>query len=178
MRERREPVFLDSADDGGLGRQRGHGEVHVRIHGRRSEVSSSHRRFWVWIVSTLLSIVLIFGVVRWMQLQVVDTTIDRAARTSALINEQARRAAEESRQRIEREKAERATAQRKAIEAENARIAAALEQEQRRERAWNRFYRPSEFCASPDNRATMQCANEYARAKKEFDRRWAAGELP
>jgi hypothetical protein len=96
---------------------------------------------------------------------------------ASALQKHAQDVAAQAQARAERERAERAEAQRRAIEAENTRIAAAQEQEQRRERAWNRFYRPSEFCANPDNRATMQCANEYARAKKEFDRKWATGEL-
>jgi hypothetical protein len=54
----------------------------------------------------------------------------------------------------------------------------ATEARERREQlAWQRFYQPSEICRTNDNRGSVACANEYARAKMEFDKRWAAGRL-
>jgi hypothetical protein len=46
-----------------------------------------------------------------------------------------------------------------------------------RDNAWKRFYTPSAFCQSYEGTTTMQCANEAARARKEFEERWDAGEL-
>jgi len=58
-----------------------------------------------------------------------------------------------------------------------ARVAASNAEASRREATWQKFYVPSEFCKNADNRSTMECANEYARVKKEFEKRWAAGTL-
>jgi len=46
-----------------------------------------------------------------------------------------------------------------------------------KEAAWDRYYKPSEKCQSYDARATMDCANEHVRAKREFDAKWAAGAI-
>ncbi|MGD9773205.1 hypothetical protein [Diaphorobacter sp.] len=40
---------------------------------------------------------------------------------------------------------------------------------QKREAEWNRFYQPSASCAA--NPATVDCANEYIRARRAFDAR-------
>ena len=47
----------------------------------------------------------------------------------------------------------------------------------RRDAAWAKFYRPSPACQGPDSRATMKCANEFARAHKEFEQRWSQGKM-
>lgn len=40
--------------------------------------------------------------------------------------------------------------------------------------AWARFYQPSTQCL---NEATVECGNQHMRARKEFERRYAAGDL-
>jgi hypothetical protein len=37
------------------------------------------------------------------------------------------------------------------------------------EDAWKRFYKPSANCKNPDARATVECVNEYIKAKREFE---------
>jgi hypothetical protein len=46
-----------------------------------------------------------------------------------------------------------------------------------KEQAWQRFYQPSENCQANEGRGTMACVNEFARAKMEFEQRWAEGRL-
>ncbi len=63
---------------------------------------------------------------------------------------------------------------------ERLRIAAAEQaaaEKIRRDAAWTKFYRHSPECQTHENRATMKCANEFARAQKEFNRRWSQGAL-
>ncbi len=63
---------------------------------------------------------------------------------------------------------------------ERLRIAAAEQataEKMRRDAAWAKFYRPSAACQDPGNRATMKCANEFARAQKEFQQRWSQGSM-
>lgn len=77
--------------------------------------------------------------------------------------------------------AEKQRAQEVALNAERHRIEqlriAAAEQagaeKTRRDAAWAKFYRPSAACQDPDSRAMMKCANEFARAQKEFHLRWS-----
>jgi len=52
---------------------------------------------------------------------------------------------------------------------------AATESPDRKEQAWQRFYQPSENCQANESRGTIGCTNEYARAKMEFEKRWAEG---
>lgn len=55
---------------------------------------------------------------------------------------------------------------------------AAVEAERRKERAWSRFYQRPDFCADNPTAALMvQCANQYIRARKEFEERYATGRL-
>ena len=59
---------------------------------------------------------------------------------------------------------------------EQHRIAAAEQaaaEKTRRDAAWAKFYRPSSACQDPESRAMMKCANEFARAQKEFHLRWS-----
>lgn len=55
---------------------------------------------------------------------------------------------------------------------------AAVEAARRKERAWQRFYQRPDFCADNPTAALMvQCANQYIRARKEFEERYASGRL-
>lgn len=81
--------------------------------------------------------------------------------------------------------AEKQRAQEAALNAERHRIdrlrIAAAEQaiaeKMRRDAAWAKFYRPSAACQDPASRATLKCANEFARAQKEFQQRWSQGSM-
>ncbi len=149
-------------------------------------------RLIVWlaviIVGTAIGGLIAYFAVRWYETRQVEVALNQfaavvgktsaqAKRDMAAINEQARRAQALDRERAANELAARQAAERRAREAELARIAAANAEAARREAAWHKFYVPSNDCKNPDNRSTMQCANEHARAKKNFDRRWAAGEF-
>jgi hypothetical protein len=55
---------------------------------------------------------------------------------------------------------------------------ASVEAARRKERAWQRFYQRPDFCADNPTAALMvQCANQYIRARKEFEERYSAGRL-
>jgi hypothetical protein len=55
---------------------------------------------------------------------------------------------------------------------------AAVEAARRKERAWQRFYQRPDFCADNPTAALMvQCANQYIRARKQFEERYGAGRL-
>ena len=52
----------------------------------------------------------------------------------------------------------------------------AVEAARRKERAWQRFYQRPDFCAdNPTAALRVQCANQYIRARKEFEQRYASG---
>jgi hypothetical protein len=47
----------------------------------------------------------------------------------------------------------------------------------RKEAAWKDFFKRSPRCAIEANQTTVECVNEYIRAKRDFDHRWDAGQL-
>jgi lysophospholipid acyltransferase (LPLAT)-like uncharacterized protein len=135
------------------------------------------RKMIIWVVGMVIAAACLFGVATWYQRFVVRTATESMAKTTTAIQKQAQDMAAQAQARAEREKAERAEAKRRQEEAEANRIAALNAEAARREASWAKFYVPSPFCKNPDNRNTMECANEHLRAKKEFDKKWAAGEL-
>jgi len=177
MQERREPVLGELDDQ--LEREVGNRprEVHVHVHHRWESEPGAARNVALWIGGLILAAVLVVAAVRWYQLKVVESALNQVTKTTSAMSEQARRAAAEAQARAAKARADKAAAQRQAAEAEAARVAAANAEAAQREAAWQKFYVRSEFCKNPDNRTTMECANEHARAKKEFERRWAAGQL-
>ncbi len=74
-------------------------------------------------------------------------------------------AASEAKARAEREELTR----RQAAAEETRRTAEETED------AWKRFYRPSANCADPAASATVECVNEYVKAKREFASRPTTG---
>lgn len=150
------------------------------------------------VVVVLGGFVAIVSTVRWLQAQLAPTpamvrtvptpkaantqqpTAQPMGRIQAQAIEMARRADQQS----EAHRAKQAAAREQALVAERqanqvamARVAEARAAADRREAAWSRFYKPSPPCQSPDNRATMDCINEHIRAKREFEKRWQAGEF-
>ncbi|HEY4368532.1 MAG TPA: hypothetical protein VGN07_14945 [Steroidobacteraceae bacterium] len=57
--------------------------------------------------------------------------------------------------------------------AQDARTARDFEAAQK-ERAWRAYFHPSSACAVT---VSVECGNEHIRARRDFDRRYAAGEL-
>jgi hypothetical protein len=184
MNVRREPTFeataqvIDAPMGGGSSFQQA--------------AADDNSKVLVWlaliIVGTAIGGLIAYFAARWYETRQVEVAFKQfaaavgpiATKTQgemAAINEQVRRAQALERERAARELAERQAAERRAREAEIARVAAVNAEVARREAAWKKFYVPSAACKNPDNRNTMECANEHLRAKKEFDKKWAASEL-
>jgi hypothetical protein len=92
----------------------------------------------------------------------------------------------------ERAKAQRADAAQQAAETQRAQMeaaasqlraetAAALAEQQeaaRKAAAWSAFFKPRKDCDNPKDWDTqVECGNAHIRAKREFEDRWAKGEL-
>jgi hypothetical protein len=153
---------------------------------------NSESQLVVWlaviIVGTAIGGLIAYFAVRWYETRQMEVALRQftqavtgssvqAQREIAAAQAHARNQAVAAQLRAEQERAERAAAQRQAAEAEATRVAAASAEAERKEAAWQKFYLRSDFCKNPDNRTTIECANEYARAKKDFERRWAAEQL-
>ena len=89
------------------------------------------------------------------------------------LNRQAKVARERSLQR-QREQDALRNEQAARVARTRERQAAQIAAERSKERAWTAFYRPSEQCL---NTASVECGNAYIRARREFERKYAAGEL-
>lgn len=86
--------------------------------------------------------------------------------------------------RLEQQRAVKQLQQDQAIKAANRERAAAAEAvalrreaiaaEERKRRAWSAYWQQPAECA---NDWTVECGNAHIRAKREFERRWSAGEL-
>ncbi len=92
-------------------------------------------------------------------------------------------------QRLRDQQAARLSAQQVAIQAEaqkkaeqatyDAQVAQAMAESQRRhDEAWSSYYQPKKGCDAWQSDAHMvECVNHKMRAKEEFERKWAAGEI-
>lgn len=106
---------------------------------------------------------------------VVERARDREAKARAELERQAAaEAAEKSRRALALADGVNETQARKERE-EMALRRAAVEEAHRSaaetEGAWKRFYKPSAACSDPSAGATVECVNEYMRAKREFTAR-------
>lgn len=64
------------------------------------------------------------------------------------------------------------------LKARDAEIAAARQEEERKQAAWQRFYRKPKKCdAPPDNAALVECSNHYIREKARFEKLYADGKI-
>jgi len=135
-----------------------------------------------------LVLLIVLGVVAVsaLTLEVVQWRTQRALRTAtATANREAEQVAEqlsrEQQAAIEREAAKQQQlqaqddARRRELaerhQAEEAAVDDSRAREQARESAWLAFYRPAPGCKDS---TTVQCANAYIKARREFDRQYAA----
>lgn len=88
----------------------------------------------------------------------------------------ARRTAEEEKIRFNAEVLEKQRLD--TIQADNenrARVAAAIDEQARKERAWKSFYKPIVGCGAENpNRETVKCGNDYIKAHKHFEASWTS----
>jgi len=76
--------------------------------------------------------------------------------------------------------AQRAQLEARAAQARRDMETARLEQQEaaRKDAAWQTFFTPKKVCDNPpDSDTQVDCGNAYMRAKREFEERWARGEI-
>jgi len=95
--------------------------------------------------------------------------------------EQERIAAEEAAEKARRaslladaESEAKARAEREEMARRRAAVDAAHRAAEESEDAWKRFYKPSAACRDSANNATIECVNEFVKAKREFEYRRAS----
>jgi hypothetical protein len=150
----------------------------------------SRRVAWLVVIvaGTAIGGLIAYFAARWYETRQVEIALQQFQRTVAATSVQAQRDAAAftermlanqaaERERAAAEAARQEATKRRAAELDALRIAAIKLEADRQEAAWLRYYRPSDACRDPDNRASMTCVNEHARAKREFQSKWARGEL-
>jgi hypothetical protein len=106
-----------------------------------------------------------------------EARAEQAAAEEQAARLRAERMARQQQQEAE-EKARREEKARLALQAHDASAAEAREEQQRREQAWNRYYRTPKKCLNPaDDAAIVECSNHYLRAQQRFDKLYDAGKL-
>ena len=161
----------------------GHGEGFDAFR-PRSRHSSSHHPL-VLIAATLIGACVVwFGAYAYLEwrarvaleqvmragneaMQRVQQQVQQQQR-DATLREQARR------EQLAQVEASSLRAARLRQEAEEATRKGALAESIRRERAWAKFYKKPAWCSET---VSMDCANGFIRAKREFEERYARGEL-
>ena len=105
-------------------------------------------------------------------------TADRPRASAPLSEkEQQRQAAEQAKDKASRDH------QARQLRADQQRAAGgggseALQAADRKERAWNKYYKKPATCkGNPSNESMTECANHYIRAKRQFEEAYAAGKL-
>lgn len=95
--------------------------------------------------------------------------------------EQERIAAEEAAEKARKaslladaESEAKARAEREEMARRSAAVEAAHRAAEQNEDAWKRFYKPSASCKDSANSATIECVNEFVKAKREFEYRRAS----
>jgi hypothetical protein len=109
--------------------------------------------------------------------KVMDDMQKSAAKTGEKIQRDAAAARQAAIDKEERDRQIVAQAERDKFAKQQAAIDAASRAADAKEAAWKQFYQPSSNCQSYESRASMECANEHVRAKRDFEAKWAAGQL-
>ncbi|EOV2221032.1 TPA: hypothetical protein L3996_002517 [Pseudomonas aeruginosa] len=134
---------------------------------------------------------LVAGLLIWFIAMKVITGTFANMQKEMLVNTQA--AQERARERVrdlqgkqELERQQRQTmsldeAQRQSADAQQRNgdaLMAQLEQQRKKDAAWQEFYKEPRSCSNwQTDQQMVECQNQKLRAKREFERKWAAGEL-
>jgi hypothetical protein len=185
MSDRQEPQFGPSSDS-----LPEYGATTMQRSFDSASTEESRQVAWLLVIiaGTAIGGLIAYFTVRWYETRQLEIALrqfertvtdasERSRREMALATERMRLAQAADRQRIAAELERKETAKRQVAELEARRVATLQMDVQQKEAAWLRFFRPSEECRNPDNRVSMTCANEHARAKRDFETKWARGEL-
>ena len=180
MHDRQEPTL--SAGDSGIRQQEpfDDGPIFREPPDRNREEPS----LLFWIAAIALGILLGgFGVkliTNWYESHQAEAVVRQFVVAMTDVNEQSEKARAHAAAVAVKQRAQEMALNAERHRIERLRIAAAEQaaaEKTRRDAAWAKFYRPSAACQDPGSRATMKCANEFARAQKEFQQRWSQGSM-
>ena len=180
MHDRREPTL--SAGDSSIREQEpfDQGPIFREPPDRNSEEPS----LVFWVAAIALGILLgglgVKLITDWYESRQAEAVVRQFVVAMTGANEQAEKAHAYAAAVAEKQRAQETALNAEKHRIERLRIAAAEQahaEKTRRDAAWAKFYRPSAACQDPGSRTTMKCANEFARAQKEFQQRWSQGSM-
>lgn len=130
------------------------------------------------VLGPLLIGLLYFSLMKQAATSATGDLTGNMQRQSAAVMERAKaQQAEVTRQAAD---AQRAQLEAKAAQTRSEMETARLEQQEaaRKEAAWQAFFQPKKVCDNPpDSDTQVECGNAYMRTKREFEERWARGEI-
>lgn len=140
--------------------------------------------FWRTVLAVVVAL-LIVGAIGWaVRVAMVYAAVRELERQAQQVSAQTAQQLEAL--RLQREAQARAAARAREaarqVDAQRQRAAAAAdlarqEQADRKADAWARYYRPSAACRDSTASTSVECANEFIRAKRGFEEAWGAGKL-
>ena len=180
MHDRREPT-LSAGESNPRGQEPAeHGPI-IR---EATDGSSEEPSLVFWIAAIALGILLgglgVNLITNWYESRQAEATVRQFAAAMAGANVQAESARAHAAAVAQKQRAQELALNAERHRIERLRMAAAeyaTAEKVRRDAAWAKFYRPSAACRDPANSATVKCANEFARARKEFQQRWSQGPM-
>ena len=180
MHDRREPTL--SAGDSGIREQAPF--EHSPILREPPDRNNEEPSLVFWVAAIALGILLgglgVKLITHWYESRQAEAVVRQFVVAMNGANEQAENARAHAVAVAEKQRAQEMALNAERQRIERLRIAAAEQaaaEKARRDAAWAKFYRPSAACQDPGSRATMKCANEFARAQKEFQQRWSQGSM-
>lgn len=156
---------------------------------RRSRTRRSQLPLWqkglIGAVAAVASVSAVMAIRIWLVERAFDHTHKQVVESSARIQQQVqtstqRMLAEQQRQREAGQVLEQARRQSMAdAGSERAKAyRAEIAERDRKERAWARYYQPPPQCDGANaNVDLVDCANRHIRAKREFEAKYAAGQI-
>lgn len=122
----------------------------------------------------LVAALVIWQVAEWRAGRAVEDFARNVQNEAARIDRQNREQMEAQQRQAAQQRAAVAASQRAAEDVRRQ----AVDADTRREQAWARFYKkPAQCDESRGGTWTVECANDYIRAKRTFDERYDAGKL-
>jgi restriction endonuclease Mrr len=144
----------------------------------------AHDRLLAYVIGSLVILGLALALVRYVAPSIGEQTsrgsqalIQDAAKAQGAIQARSRQNA------LPTDDSRNAEARKKASEEPRvngdsvAQHRAAAREAARKEAAWRDFHQRSARCAIEENQTTVECVNEYIRARRDFDHRWDSGQL-
>jgi hypothetical protein len=149
----------------------------ARAQGQRSTRAGGRRLFYLIGTLTVLALLGVFVCYVLPALgepqgarAVIEPIVSAARSETQALWDRARQAARDTLAAVAQREASRG-------QSSEARRNAQAREAERKEAAWQGFFHRSARCAVEENQTSVACVNEFIRAKREFDRRWDAGEF-